>query len=290
MKLATYHQGDTIGIGAVEGESIIPLTNVAPDMQTLIEMGEKGLAAAKTAVSNASPATTIPLTDVTLLAPIPLPRRNVMCLGLNYADHAAESATAKGEKVELPQFPVIFNKATTSVNAPFGNIPLDANVSDKLDWEVELGIVIGRSGKNIKPDDALSYIFGYTIINDISARDLQRSHRQFFKGKSLDGACPIGPWIVTADEIDDPHSLNLSCSVNGITKQASNTRHLIFNLNATIDHLSRGMTLLPGDIIATGTPEGVGFARTPPEYLQDGDVIECEIEGVGLIRNRITAV
>jgi 2-keto-4-pentenoate hydratase/2-oxohepta-3-ene-1,7-dioic acid hydratase in catechol pathway len=148
-------------------------------------------------------------------------------------------------------------------------------------------VVIGRSGKNISEAEAMNYVFGYTVINDVSARDLQRQGKQYFKGKSLDGTCPMGPWIVTKDELPEPHTLRVTSRVNGETKQDSNTSKMIFNIPATIAYLSRGMTLLPGDIISTGTPSGVGFARTPPEFLQPGDVVECEVEQVGLIRNEV---
>jgi 2-keto-4-pentenoate hydratase/2-oxohepta-3-ene-1,7-dioic acid hydratase in catechol pathway len=163
-------------------------------------------------------------------------------------------------------------------------------VTTQLDYEVELAIIIGQQGKNIPRAEAMSYVYGYSVLNDISARDLQRNGKQFFKGKSLDGACPIGPWLVTADEIANPHNLAITCHVNGVTKQDSNTQHMIFDIPAIIEYLSLGMTLLPGDIIATGTPSGVGFARTPPEYLQPGDMVECEIEKIGLIRNQIQAI
>jgi 2-keto-4-pentenoate hydratase/2-oxohepta-3-ene-1,7-dioic acid hydratase in catechol pathway len=152
---------------------------------------------------------------------------------------------------------------------------------------VELGVIIGTGGKTISGKKALKHVFGYTIINDLSARDLQFRHKQFFLGKSLDGTCPMGPWIVTADEIPDPQNLKLRCRVNGVLKQDSNTRHMIFDIPAIIETLSLGMTLEPGDIISTGTPSGVGFARTPPEFLKPGDTLECEIEGIGVLRNRV---
>jgi 2-keto-4-pentenoate hydratase/2-oxohepta-3-ene-1,7-dioic acid hydratase in catechol pathway len=174
------------------------------------------------------------------------------------------------------------------VTGPYGSIPFDAAVSDQLDWEAELAVVIGRSGKNIPESEAMDYVFGYTVANDVSARDLQRQGKQFFKGKSLDGTCPMGPWIVTTAELTDPHNLRITSRVNGETKQDSNTDKMIFNIPATIAYLSRGMTLLPGDIISTGTPSGVGFARTPPEFLQPGDVVECEIEQIGTIRNGVS--
>ncbi|MBE2223573.1 MAG: fumarylacetoacetate hydrolase family protein [Anaerolineae bacterium] len=284
MKLVTFEQNGTERIGAVRGEGIVELTAVFPTMLTLIDNGTEGLSAAQAYLQSHSP--TYQLDDVHLLAPIPNPRRNIMCLGHNYAEHAEESLIATGQTVELPEFPIIFTKATTAVNGPYDPFPFNAAISDKIDYEVELGVIIGKPGINIPPAEAISYIFGYTIINDISARDLQWQHKQFFKGKSLDGSCPMGPWIITADELD-PTNLHITSRVNGITKQASNTRHMIFDIPTTIDHLSRGMTLLPGDIIATGTPSGVGFARTPPEFLQPGNILESEIENIGIMRTPI---
>ncbi|MBK8984843.1 MAG: fumarylacetoacetate hydrolase family protein [Chloroflexi bacterium] len=287
MKLVTYELHGDGRLGAVRDQVIVDLTAVAPDMLSLIESGAAGLAQAEAYAQTASPA--LRLAEATLLAPIPVPRRNVMCLGLNYVEHAQESYTARGQETKIPDFPIVFTKATTAVTGPYAPIPYNPHVSAKIDWEAEMAVIIGRRGKNISPEEAMGYIFGYTIINDVSARDLQTQHKQYFKGKSLDGSCPMGPWIVTADEIPDPHNLNITSRVNGVTKQASNTRHMIFNLPAIIYHLSRGMTLLPGDIIATGTPSGVGFARQPPEFLAPGDVVACEVEGLGLIRNPIAS-
>lgn len=229
----------------------------------------------------------IPLTEVRILAPIPRPLKNILCLGLNYADHVAESSAARGREISTPENIVVFTKAVTSVTGPTDDIPIYSNVTQQLDWEVELAIIIGLPGKNIGENRAMEHVFGYTVINDLSARDLQFRHKQYFLGKSLDHGCPMGPCIVTADEIPDPQSLNLRCWVNGQLKQAGNTRHQIFSLKATIAALSRGMTLEPGDVIATGTPAGVGFARTPPEFLHQGDLVECEVEHIGRLRNRI---
>ena len=287
MKLVTYQHNDQVSIGAWRKDGIVDLTAVAPDMLTFIEMGAEGLTQAQSHLDKAT--ATLSLEDVKLLAPIPNPRRNIFCLGLNYAAHADESNRVKGFELELPKFPVIFTKTTTCINGPYDDIPYDAKVSTSIDWEVELALVIGRSGKNISTKEAMNYVYGYTIMNDISARDLQRDHKQFFKGKSLDGSAPMGPCLVTADSLPDPHNLHITSRVNGITKQTSNTEQMIFNIPATIYHLSRGLTLLTGDIIATGTPEGVGFARTPPEFLKPGDIVECEVEGIGTIRNQIGA-
>ena len=268
---------------------MVDLTAVAPTLLALIKQGPAGLKKAQIAIGNATQ--TIPLAEVELLAPIPMPDRNIMCLGWNYAEHAKESATTKGLEIkELPQFPIVFTKATTSVNGPFGDVPYSTAVSTQIDYEVELAIIIGKQGINIPREQAMDYVYGYTVLNDISARDLQRNGKQFFKGKSLDGSCPIGPWLITVDDIADPQNLAITCRVNDVTKQNSSTQHMIFDIPATIAYLSLGMTLLPGDIIATGTPSGVGFARTPPEYLQPGDVVECKIEQIGLIRNQIRTV
>ena len=284
MKLVTFEHHDTVHMGAVKGEGIVDLTTVFPDMLTLIDSGIEGLTTVQVHLQNHNPEYL--LNDVHLMAPIPNPRRNIMCLGHNYAEHAAESLIATGKEVELPEFPIIFTKATTAVNGPYDPFPYNATVSDKIDYEVELGVIIGKSGTNISPTEAMSHVFGYTIINDISARDLQWQHKQFFKGKSLDGACPMGPWIITTDALDAA-GLRITSRVNGVTKQDSRTHYMIFDIPTIIDHLSRGMTLLPGDIIATGTPSGVGFARTPPEFLQPGDILESEIENIGILRTSI---
>jgi len=225
------------------------------------------------------------ISDIQLAAPIPRPRKNLMCLGWNYADHAKETALIRGQDTKAPEYPVIFTKAPTTVNSPYGNIIIDPRISVEVDWEVELAVIIGNGGKNISEEDAMSHVFGFTVLNDVSARDLQSRHKQFFKGKSIDGYCPMGPWIVTADEIEDPQQLEVRLRVNGITKQEGNTNMMIFPIRTIISVLSQGMTLEPGDIIATGTPSGVGFARNPPEFLKAGDVMETEIEGIGILRN-----
>ncbi|MBV8696041.1 MAG: fumarylacetoacetate hydrolase family protein [Chloroflexi bacterium] len=225
------------------------------------------------------------LSEVQLAAPIPQPRKNIMCMALNYSEHARETAQVRGRSAEAPTIPVFFTKSTTSINGPYSEIEIDPAVSTQIDWEVELGVIIGKRGKNIQEEDALSYVFGYTVINDVTARDLQARHKQYFKGKSLDGFCPMGPWVVTADEIANPHNLALSLRVNGVTKQNSNTSMMIFSINQIIAVLSSGMTLEPGDIIATGTPSGVGFSRIPAEFLKPDDRVEAEVAGIGILRN-----
>ncbi len=228
------------------------------------------------------------LQEVKLHAPIPQPRKNVICMAVNYAEHARETASIRERTTTAPPTsPILFTKATTTINAPDEPFVIDPTVSEEIDWEIELGVIIGKGGKHISEADALSHIFGYTIINDITARDLQARHKQFFLGKSLDGSCPIGPYIVTADEIADPQKLSLRLRVNGEIKQDSNTSEMVFSIPTIIATLSAVMTLEPGDIIATGTPSGVGFSRTPPEFLRPNDVVECEVEGLGILRTPI---
>lgn len=227
------------------------------------------------------------LNKALLKAPIPRPRKNIFCVGWNYLDHFQEGGNMLKDDRELPQYPVFFSKTPTSVNGPYDVIPFDATISTQLDWEVELGVIIGTHGKNIAEADAMQHIFGYTAINDVTWRDVQRRHGgQWMKGKSLDGTCPMGPCIVTADEID-PTNLDIECRVSGVIKQKSNTKHLYFKIPRLIHDLSEGMTLEAGDIISTGTPEGVGFARTPPEWMKPGDLLETEIKGIGVMRNPV---
>ena len=286
MRLVTfYHRG--IMIGALRENDVVMLDSVADDMRMLLEMGPSGLRRAAQIVTEAMPHNLLPLDQVRLLAPVPRPTKNIMCLGMNYAEHARESARFKGLPETLPEHPVFFTKSPTAINDPEGDIPLDAAITQQLDWEVELAIIIGTGGKNIKRADAMSHVWGYTIVNDISARDLQARHQQFFKAKSLDGFCPIGPCILTADEVPDPAQLGLRLRVNGETKQDASVSDLIFDIPTIIEVLSQGQTLEPGDIIATGTPSGVGMGRRPPQFLQVGDVIEAEIDRIGVLRNTV---
>ena len=230
------------------------------------------------------------LNKVLLKAPIPRTTKNVFCVGWNYLEHFAEGGAKMQDDRVLPTWPVFFSKAPTAVNGPYDVIPFDANVSTQLDWEVELGVIIGTGGKDISEADAMKHIFGYTVINDVSWRDIQRRHGgQWDKGKSLDGTCPMGPCIVTADALDHT-DLQLSCRVSGVTKQSSSTKHLYFKLPRLIHDLSLGQTLEAGDVISSGTPEGVGFARTPPEFMKIGDLLETEVKGIGVMRNPIGAI
>jgi 2-keto-4-pentenoate hydratase/2-oxohepta-3-ene-1,7-dioic acid hydratase in catechol pathway len=287
MRLVTYRDTGGIHVGVLRGDSVVSLDDVAPTMLALIDGGPPALAQARAILEHGGAAR--PLGGVTLLAPIPRPRQNVICLGMNYAAHAAESARARGREPKLPEYPVFFTKAPTTVCAPDDTFPLDPRVTTQLDYEVELAFIVGRAGVNIAAEQAMEHVFGYTIVNDLSARELQSRHQQFFKGKSLDRSCPMGPCIVTADEIPDPAVLGLRLRLNGETRQDSSVGDLIFGIPALLAALSLGMTLEPGTIIATGTPSGVGLGRTPPEYLRPGDLLEAEIDRIGVLRTRIVA-
>ena len=230
-----------------------------------------------------------PLANVRLLAPIPRPRKNIFGIGLNYIDHVAESAAALDTSPDLPRQPVIFSKPPTSVIGPGDPIPHDANVTQQLDWEVELAAIIGTRAKRVAREEALAYVFGYTVLIDMSARDCRRAG-QWIYSKGQDGYAPMGPVIVTADEIPDPQTLDLWLTVNGVEKQRSNTAKMLFKVDELIADISVGITLEPGDIIATGTPEGVGAGRTPQEFRGPGDVVECAVEGIGLLRHNVVAV
>lgn len=286
MRLISF-AGRGIMVGALHNDEVVMLDSVADDMLSLIEMGPSGLKRARQVIAEGMPRDKLSLDQVKFLAPLPHPAKNIVCLGMNYVEHAYESMRAKGLPETLPEHPVFFTKATTTVNHPDSGIPLDSTITQQLDWEVELAFIIGERGKNIKRADAMRYVWGYTIINDISARDLQNRHNQFFKGKSLDGSCPMGPCILTVDEVPNPAELGLRLRVNGVTKQESVVGDLIFDIPTIIETLSQGQTLEPGDIIATGTPSGVGMGRTPQEWLKVGDVVEAEIDKIGVLRNTI---
>lgn len=292
MRLVTFAGSDQRErVGVVSGDSLVDVTRVAPTMLELIRGGPSLLATVRDEVAKAVVSTA--LDEVTLLPPIPRPPKNVICVGMNYAKHVAEGAAATTGTLsaDLPTLPVWFTKAGTSLCGPFEDIVLDATVSRSIDWEVELVVVIGKEGRSIRQAAAGQHVHSYTVLNDVSARDIQMRHGgQFFKGKSLDRSSPMGPWLVTAEEIPDPQQLRLSCSVNGIEMQRGETADMIFSVASLISDISEVLTLEPGDLIATGTPSGVGLGRTPPIYLKPGDLLESQIEGVGTLRNRILEV
>lgn len=294
MQLCSYQTDSSVLPGIVRDDSvIIPALSEQygnlRTMQELIEAGDVTLSDLASWADDPPPVCILPIEPSRLKAPIPVPRQNIICLGWNYAEHAIESANSMQRDVKLPEHPIVFTKAVGSVIGPGDKMILDPSVTTELDWEVELAIIIGKNARYVERDKALDYVFGYTVINDLSARDLQFRHKQYFIGKSLDGACPMGPVITTSDEIEDPQNLGLRSWVNGELKQDSNTRHQIFDCAEIIHRLSQGMTLMPGDIIATGTPEGVGFARQPPEFLAAGDTVECEVDGIGKLKTIISA-
>lgn len=226
--------------------------------------------------------------EVKILAPIPEPRQDVICLGINYLDHAKESAAFKKEAFDgKREKAVYFSKRVNEAVGHEGFIESHKDIVTDLDYEVELGVIIGRDAKGVSKEEALDYVFGYTIINDISARTLQNQHKQWYFGKSLDGFLPMGPCIVTAEEIQNPHNLNISSRVNGELRQRSNTSYLIFDVAFVISELSKGMTLKAGTIISMGTPAGVGMGFKPPRFLKSGDVVKCEIEGIGTLINTV---
>jgi len=230
----------------------------------------------------------VDMESVKVLAPIPYPRRNIFCLGKNYVEHAKELEGMTANLSGIPKFPIYFSKTASPAVGPDEKIQLHSQITEgNVDYEVELGVIIGKEGINIRPEDVEDHIFGYTIINDISARSLQVRHTQWFRGKCLDTHCPMGPVVVHKNEIPFPVNLNLSCKINGAIRQTGNTNQMIFDISTIISDLSRGTTLYPGDIIATGTPSGVGMGFTPPKYLNVGDVVECTIEKIGSLINSV---
>ena len=283
MKLVTFSHENTVrpGVLTAGGEAVLPLPY--PTMQALIEAPWDQVRAAA-----AAGGTPIPLSQVTLLAPIPRPRQDVICLGMNYRDHAEESARYNGDSFSHDSaIPVYFSKRVNEAVPPEGPIQSHPGLVQQLDYEVELAVIIGRAARDVSPEQAADYIFGYTVLNDVSARLLQTSHKQWYFGKSLDGFTPMGPCITTADEIPFPPALDISCQVNGEPRQHSNTRLLITGIAEILAELSSGITLLPGTIIATGTPAGVGMGFHPPKFLKSGDVVACTIQGIGTLRNPV---
>lgn len=287
MKLVTYRFENTqrVGVLTQDETAILPLDY--SDMNTLIETASPAdLRSAASAAERAG--VRVPLAEAELLAPIPRPRQDILCLGMNYKDHADEAAQYNAEAFtkEKP-VAVYFSKRVSQAVAPEGDIERHADLVERLDYEVELGVILGKAARNVKAEEAGDYIFGYTVLNDVSARDVQTSHKQWYFGKSLDGFTPMGPCIVTADEISFPPALDISSTVNGEPRQHSNTQLFLTGIPALLEELTAGMTLLPGTIIATGTPAGVGMGFDPPKFLQSGDVVECTIQGIGTICNTV---
>ncbi len=283
MRFVTFETAGQAHPGLViNGDTVIDLSSAGfASLLELIESGPQGRLKAEQFASTAPAATRNPLSSVTLLAPIPRPRK-LICVGLNYLDHAKETGS------EIPKVPTIFNKFATAVIGPGANIVLP-KVSKAPDFEAEFAFVIGRGGRHIAAEDWQSYVFGYTIVNDVSARDYQRATTQWLMGKTFDTFAPMGPWIVTADEIANPHELDIELDIDGETMQDSNTRELIFKVPDLIAFLSSVFTLEPGDIVSTGTPSGVGFARKPPRYLRPGEQVTVKVAGIGELRNPVVA-
>ena len=283
MKLITYrlHGAEHVGALTADGTAVAPLPYA--DMNILIET-----ASLEELCAAAAAAETIPMDQVELLAPIPRPRQDVICLGMNYLDHAREAAQYNSEAFEKEKpVAVYFSKRVTEAVAPEDFIESHTELVERLDYEAELAVILGKSARKIRSEDAADYIFGYTILNDVSARDLQTGHKQWYFGKSLDSFTPMGPCIVTADEIAYPPALDISASVNGEMRQHSNTSLFITSIGAALEELTAGMTLLPGTILSTGTPAGVGMGFDPPKFLKPGDVVECAIQGIGTLRNTV---
>ncbi|MFI5180390.1 MAG: fumarylacetoacetate hydrolase family protein [Thermoanaerobaculia bacterium] len=294
--------GDNIRVGAVTKEGwIVDLGMTAKrlkmklsfdpaEMVSLIYAHEAGLAQVRRLVAKA-PAGGARVAEVQLFAPIPNPARNVYAVGWNYVEHFEEGKTLRDPNQTLPEHPVFFTKGTHTVNGPFDPIPYDPAVSTFIDWEGELAVILGKRGKNVAEETAMEHVFGFCVINDTTARDIQQKKHggQWFKGKSLDGHGPMGPWIVTAGGFDHT-DLHLVTRINGVVKQDARTSQMYFKVPRIVSELSLGLTIEPGDIIATGTPPGIGHARKPPEYLKPGDLMETEISGIGTLRNPIRAV
>jgi 2-keto-4-pentenoate hydratase/2-oxohepta-3-ene-1,7-dioic acid hydratase in catechol pathway len=292
MRFASYIDAGKPSYGLVlDGDRVLDLSaagSLPSDLAGLIAAGPAALATVKSLAAHPTAATLKPLASLQLTAPIPRPTKNVFCVGRNYLDHVAEGYRARGTETKLPEAPQFFTKPPTAVIGPGAAFALDAAVSAKIDYEVELALIIGTAGRDIPAERAWDHIFGVTILNDITARDLQRRHDQWFKGKGLDRSCPLGPILVTKDEIADPNELELSLTVNGQPRQRAKVGQMIFPIPEIIRSLSAGLTLEPGDIIATGTPSGVGYAMDPPQYLTPGDEVVCEISGIGRLVTPIT--
>ena len=282
MRLASFRTDGDVRPGIIRGERVVDAGGLYGSVEDVVVAGDEALKRLREIEDDDA----VPLDEVELAAP--LTPRSVYCVGWNYLKHFEEGAAKRDE--ELPEHPAFFSKAVGSVVGPHDDVPLHESVTSKLDYEVELTVVIGRTGSTIAPGDALQHVFGYTVGNDVSAREVQRRHGgQWLKGKSLDGTCPLGPWIVTRDEIPDPQTVEVISRVNGEERQRSTTELMMFPVADLVSRLSEGMTLYPGDVLLTGTPEGVGMGMEPQVWLAGGDVVECEIPAIGSLRNVIKA-
>lgn len=291
MRLATFADGRGARIGVLDGDAIRDVTATDPllpqEMLALIAGGSRLLRRLAEAVDTAP---LLPLGALRLLAPIPRPPRNIFCVGKNYREHAKEFASSgfdASAKEVVPEAPVVFSKPPSTVIGPGEAIPAFLDQTGSVDYEGELAVVIGTGGRGIAPGDALRHVFGYTIVNDVTSRTLQHRHRQWLLGKGIDGFCPMGPAILTADEVPDPTTMKLSTWVNGTLRQDARVSDLIFDIPTLIATISAGITLEPGDIIATGTPAGVGIGFTPPRYLAAGDVVRITVTGIGTLENPV---
>ena len=295
MKLITYSTSGAPRLGVLDKneQHFLDLTRngLPDDMVALIEKGDDAVARIKAVVAVAKPADWQPLSGVTLLAPVRRPRRNILCVGKNYHSQAREfhrsGFDSSAGADEIPALPIIFSKAPSAVIATGIEIPAHLDDTNTTDYEGELGVVIGRGGRGITRADAMSHIFGYTIINDVTARQLQKDHKQWFIGKSIDGFCPMGPWLVTQDEITTLPDVELRTYVNDEIRQKAKLADLIFDIPTIIETISRRTTLEPGDIIATGTPDGVGIGFTPPRFLKPADRVRVEIDHLGILQNTV---
>ena len=298
MKFVTYEYKNKISGGILLETKIIPIVEVMKELklpeikglQEFIEIADDKLIKTVEAAINLKKFQTLLLSNVKLMAPIPYPKRNVFCIGKNYEDHAKEIKITQISDNFIPEYPIYFTKVASPAIATGDNICFSKEATSQVDYEAELSVIIGKEGINIKPEEAKEYIFGYTVANDVSARDLQVKHKQWFKAKSLDTFCPMGPAIVHKNDITFPVELNIQCRVNGELRQNSNTRNMIFDIAYIISDLSKGFTIKPGDIICTGTPAGVGMGFQPPKVLKDGDVVECYVENIGTIVNTVSAI
>lgn len=286
MKLLTFIANNEIRPGVLDGGVVVDLKAAGlpvgeeGDLLQIVRGGDAMLERVREAIDSPT-RRTFDLDDVQLTAPLLAPSK-IIAVGLNYIDHCKEA------NLPVPAEPVLFSKFPNSITGPFDELSWPEGVTKEVDYEVELAVVIGRRGRNIPEKDALDYVCGYSVVNDVSARDLQFANaKQWDRGKSLDTFCPWGPYIVTRDEVKDPHDLDVRTVLNGREMQKSNTKNLIFNINQIIAYASQGTTLMPGDLIPTGTPFGVGFSRTPPVFLKHGDICECEVEDIGRIVNKV---